>query len=32
VPKDLAREHYLVNPGTESDPAEYRTLIVWPVG
>lgn len=30
-PQDLAREHYVVNPGTETDPARYRTRVVWPV-
>jgi DNA-binding transcriptional MerR regulator len=30
-PQDLAREHYLVHPGTEDDPAAFRTRIVWPV-
>jgi DNA-binding transcriptional MerR regulator len=30
-PGDLAREHYVVNPGSKSDPAQYRTRIVWPV-
>jgi hypothetical protein len=32
VPEDLAREHYVVNPGTAADPADLRTRIVWPVG
>jgi DNA-binding transcriptional MerR regulator len=31
APLDLAREHYLVNPGTEQDRAAFRTRIVWPV-
>lgn len=31
VPEDLAREHYVVNPGTATDPADYETRIVWPV-
>jgi DNA-binding transcriptional MerR regulator len=30
-PQDLAREHYVVNPGDSDDPAAYRTRIVWPV-
>jgi DNA-binding transcriptional MerR regulator/effector-binding domain-containing protein len=30
-PRDLAREHYLVNPGTSADPDAYVTRIVWPV-
>ena len=30
VPGDLAREHYLVNPGT-GDPAAFRTRIAWPI-
>jgi effector-binding domain-containing protein len=32
VPVNLAREHYVVNPGMTADPAELRTRIVWPVG
>jgi DNA-binding transcriptional MerR regulator len=30
-PEDLAREHYVVNPGSAGDPADFRTRIVWPV-
>jgi effector-binding domain-containing protein len=30
-PEDLAREHYLVNPSTAADPADFVTRIVWPV-
>jgi len=30
-PGDLAREHYDVNPSSESDPGAFRTRIVWPV-
>ena len=31
VPENLAREHYIVNPGMTADPADFRTRIVWPV-
>ena len=30
-PADLAREHYLANPATHSDPSDFVTRIVWPV-
>jgi DNA-binding transcriptional MerR regulator len=30
-PQDLAREHYLVSPQTETDPSRLVTRIVWPV-
>jgi DNA-binding transcriptional MerR regulator len=31
VPSDLAREHYVVNPNTVSNPADFETRIAWPI-
>lgn len=32
TPGDTMWEYYLSDPGTEPDPAAWKTLIVWPVG
>jgi hypothetical protein len=31
APDDLAREHYVVNPTTASNPADFETRIAWPI-
>jgi DNA-binding transcriptional MerR regulator len=31
TPRNLGREHYVVNPSTAEDPAAYETRMVWPV-
>ena len=31
LPDDLAREHYIANPSTVTDPAYFQTRIVWPI-
>jgi effector-binding domain-containing protein len=31
VPGDLAREHYLVNPSTVGDRADFQNTDHWPV-
>jgi DNA-binding transcriptional MerR regulator len=30
-PRNLGREHYVVNPSAAEDPADYETRMVWPV-
>ena len=30
-PRNLGRDHYVVNPSATDDPAEYQTRLVWPV-